>query len=178
MAFPITLADLRAAGGPNPWSYALLVAGVAALIGGILWMNGWYRRHYGAVDRTVKQKRLGAVIAVGGLIAFLVPFEAETFALSSGHALPANLALFTLPLWIVAYWLYLGRAFWHYLVIAGVGFMLGLASIAGIPPATFDWHIREVTLYFGLASLAGGVIDHVILTRSMPSIESSVAVDS
>jgi hypothetical protein len=178
MAFPLTLSDLAAAGGPNPWAYALLLAGCAVLVGGVLWINGWYRRNYGAVVRTRKQNRVGALLAGAGLLAFLVPFEAETFALSSGHTLPANLALFTMALWIVGYWLYLGRTFSHYLVIAGVGFLLGLASIAGVPPATFDWHVREVTLYFGLASLAGGVIDHLILTRSMPSSETSVASDS
>jgi len=190
MTFPLTLADLRAAGGPNPWSYALLLAGCAVLIAGILWINGWYRRNYGAVVRTRKQNRVGAVLAGAGLLAFLIPFEAEIFAMNrgllevppqldaSGHTLPANFMLFTLSLWIIGYWLYLGRAFWHYLVIAGVGFVLGLVSIAGIPPATFDWHIREVTLYFGLASLAGGVIDHLILTRSMPSSGTSVATDA
>ena len=190
MAFPITMADLRAAGGPKPWSYALLLAGCAALIGGMLWMNGWYRRHYGAVVRTRKQKYWGAVIGGAGALAFLVPFEVEIFAVNRGllmvppvldpvgHTLPANFMLFTLSLWIVVYWLYLGRAFWHYLVIAGIGFILGLVSIAGIPPATFDWHLREATLYFGLATVAGGVIDHMILTRSMPSSESSVATDS
>ena len=178
MAFPLTLADLRAAGGPNPWSYALLVAGCAVLVGGIIWINGWYRRHYGAVVRTRKQNRLGAVIGAGGVLAFLLPFEVETFAMNSGHAPPANLALFTVSLWIFVYWLYLGRAFWHYFVIAGIGLMLGLASITGTPPATFDWHVREVTLYFGLASLAGGVIDHLILSRSMRSSETSVATES
>jgi hypothetical protein len=188
MTFPITLADLRAAGGPNPWSYALLIAGFAAMIGGILWMNGWYRRNYGAVVRTRKQSRLGVVIGGAGVLAFLIPFEAEIFAMNRGLlevppqlnqvGLPANFMLFTLSLWIVGYWLYLGREFWHYLVIAGVGFVLGLVSIGGIPPATFDWHIREVTLFLGLASLAGGAIDHLILTRSMPSSGTSVATDA
>jgi hypothetical protein len=72
---------------------------------------------------------LGASKATG---AFLIPFEIETFAMNFGHALPVNLALFTLSLWIIGYWLYLGRWFWHYLVIAGIGFILGLASIAGV----------------------------------------------
>jgi hypothetical protein len=190
MAFPLTLADIVAAGGPKPWSYVLLLAGCAVLVVGILWVNGWYRRHYGAVVRTRKQNRLGAVIGGAGALAFLIPFEAELFAMNRGllevppqlnpvgHTLPANFMLFTLSLWVIAYWLYLGRRFWHYLVIGVIGFTLGLASIAGIPPATFDWHIREVTLYFGLATLAGGVIDHIILTRSMPQLVMSVAADS
>ena len=148
------------------------------MVAGVLWLNAWYRRNYGAVVRTRKQNRLGVVIGGVGVLAFLVPFEMETFALNAGHILPANLALFTVSSWIVLYWLYLGRAFWHYLVIAGIGLMLGLASLAGFPPATFDWHLREITLYLGLASMAGGVIDHLILTRSMPTSEAAVATDS
>src|SRR5690348_9287447 len=105
MSFPLTLADLRAAGGPNPWSYALLLAGIAVLIGGVLWINGWYRRNYGAVVRTRKQTRAGVVVAVAGVLAFMIPFEAEIFAMNRGllevppqlnpasHTLPANFML-------------------------------------------------------------------------------------
>lgn len=125
-----------------------------------------------------------------GVLAFLIPFEAEIFAMNrgmlvvppqldpAGHTLPANFMLLTLSLWIVAYWFYLGRRFWHYLAIGGIGFILGLASIAGIPPATFDWHVREVTLYLALATIAGGIIDHIMLTRSMPQPVMSIAADS
>ena len=190
MAFPLTLADLQAAGGPNPWSYVLLVAGCAAMVAGILWVSAWYRHHYGAVVRTRKQFRLGAVIGSAGVLAFLIPFEAEILAMNrglllvppqldpAGHTLPANFMMLALSLWVLTYWLYLGRRFWHYFVIGGIGFLVGLASVAGIPPATFDWHVREVTLYLGLATVAGGIIDHLILTRSMPSSGTSVASDS
>jgi len=190
IAFPLTPADLRAAGGPTPLPYVLLAAGCAAMVAGILWANAWYRRHYGAVTRTPKQNRLGAIVAGAGLLAFLIPFEAEILALNrgllvvppgldpAGRTLPANFMVFAVSLWIIAYWLYLGRGFWHYLVIAGIGLVLGLVSIAGIPPATFDWHVREITLFFGLATIAGGIIDHMILARSMPSSETSVASGS
>jgi hypothetical protein len=126
-------------------------------------------RHYGQVELTLQQKRMGAVIGGGGALAFLIPFEVDVFTQSYGHVLQVNLMLFTLALWIVGYWLYIGRPFWHYLVISGAGVVLGIVTIAGIPPATFAWHVREATLYFGLATIAGGVIDHVILTRSLRS---------
>lgn len=189
MFFPLTLADLEAAGGPKPWSYALLIAGCAVMVAGVLWVNAWYRRQYGAVVRTRKQSRIGAVLAAAALLAFLIPFEAEIFAVDRGivlvppkldplgHTLPANFMMFTLSLWIIAYWLYLGRRFWHYLLIAAIGFILALISIAGIPPATFDWHVREVTLYFGLATIAGGIVDHMILAKSLPSSAASVDSD-
>jgi len=154
-----------------------LVAGCVVLIAVGLWVNAWYRRHYGEVEGTRRQKRLGAVVGASGALAFLVPFELEVFAQNSGHTLAVNLMLFAMALWIIGYWLYLGPRFRHYLVIAGFGFVLGIAAIAGIPPATFDWHIREVTLYFGLASFAGGVIDHTILTRSLPRSESPVGLE-
>ncbi len=178
MAFPLTLADLRAAGGPQLLSYVLLVLGCAALIAGVLWVNAWYRRHYGEVVRTRAQKRLGVVVAAAGVLAFLVPFEVDAFAQNSGHIPPVNLALFTLALWIIGYWLYLGRPFWHYLLISGVGFIFGIATITGMLSSTFDWHVRETTLYLGLATLVGGVIDHRILTTSLPRPETSVAIDS
>lgn len=38
--------------------------------------------------------------------------------------------------------------------------------------------IFAMNRYTGLASVAGGIIDHAILTRSMPSPETSVAADS
>ena len=190
MSFPLTIADFQAAGGLKPWSYVLLLAGCVVLVIGVLWVNAWYRRHYGAVVRTRKQNRLGVLVGGAGALAFLITFEAEIFAMNrgllmvppqvdpAGHTLPANVMLLTLSLWIIAYWLYLGRQFWHYLLIGGIGFIVGLVSIAGVPPATFDWHVREVTLYLGLASIVGGIIDHTILTRSMPQPVTSVAADS
>jgi hypothetical protein len=170
MSYPLSQADVRAAGaGVLLWGAALLVPGIAVVAVAILWVNAWYRRHYGQVERTRQQKRMGAVIGGGGALAFLIPFEVDVFTQSSGHVLQVNLMLFTLALWIVGYWLYIGRPFWHYLVISGAGVVLGIVTIAGIPPATFAWHVREATLYFGLATIAGGVIDHVILTRSLRS---------
>jgi hypothetical protein len=92
--------------------------------------------------------------------------------------LPVNLMDFTLAGWIIGYWFYLGRSFRHYLVLAGIGLVLGLASIAGFPPASFASHLREATLYMAFASIVGGLIDHRILTRALPRIENRVGVGS
>jgi hypothetical protein len=173
MAFPLTPAELRAAGiGVLLWSLGLLVVGLGVLIVAFRWVSAWYRRHYGQVEQTRRQRRVGRIIGASGTLAYFIPFEIEVVTMTNGHVPAVNLMVFTLALWIVGYWLYLGRSFWHYLVIAGIGFVLGLASIAGIPPAYFVWHIREATLYFALASIAGGVIDHMILTRSLTRSEA------
>jgi hypothetical protein len=176
--FPLSRADLRATGiGTELSEIGVLVVGFAVMLVAIRRVSAWYRRHYGRVERTRRQKRLGAAIGGGGALAFLIPFEIEVIAQTSGQAVPVNFMLFTMALWIIGYWLYIGRPLWHYLLIAGVGFVLGIASIAGIPPSTFASHLREATLYFALATIAGGVIDHMILTRSLPLSESPVGLE-
>ncbi len=179
MVFPLSSADIRAVGiGVALWGLAILAVGFAVMVIAVRRVNAWYRRHYGEVQQTRRQKRLGTVIAAGGALAFLVPFQVDAVAQNGGQALPVNLMLFALATWVIVYWLYLGRPFWHYLLIAGAGFLLGIASIAGVPPSTFAWHLREVTLYLALASIAGGGIDHMILTRSLPRSESPVGLES
>jgi hypothetical protein len=177
MTFPLSAANIRAAGVGALWGAGLLVVGFAAMIVAILPVNAWYRRHYGRVERTRRQKRLGAVVGGGGALAFLIPFDIDVIAQNSGQVVPVNLMLFTMALWIVGYWLYIGRPFWHYLLIAGIGFVLGIASIAGLPPSTFASHLREATLYVALATIAGGVVDHMILTRSLPLSGSPVGLE-
>jgi hypothetical protein len=145
---------------------------------GVWWISAWYRRNYGSVEQTKRQRRLGRFIGGAGALAFLIPFNIDEIAAINGGYLAVNLMDFTLGLWIIGYWLYLGRPFWHYPVIAAIGFALGIASIAGIPPATFAWHIREATLYFALASIVGGVIDHTILTRSLSLSQSRIGLGS
>jgi hypothetical protein len=121
---------------------------------------------------------VGKVIGATGAVAFLVPFEVDIFAMNDGYVVPVNLMVIALALWIVEYWLYIGLSFRHYPVLAVLGFGLGLASIAGIPPNGFAGHLREATLYLGIAMLAGGVIDHVILTRSLSRSKSPVGLES
>ena len=179
MAFPVTSAEIRAAGTvPTLWGAGVLVVGFAVMVVIIRLVSAWYRRRYGYVELTRRQKLLGVVVGGGGLLAFLIPFEIDVIAMHDGRVLPVNLMDFTVALWIIGYWLYLGRPFWHYLVIAAIGFGLGIASIAGVPPVTFAWHLREATLYFALASIAGGVIDHMILTRSLSRSEGPVGLES
>ncbi len=112
------------------------------------------------------------------MLAFLIPFNVDSIANNSGQALPVNLLDFTLALWIVGYWWYIGWSFRHYLVLAGIGFILGFASIAGIPPATFAWHLREATLYFAVACIASGLIDHRILTSALQDPEERIGLES
>jgi hypothetical protein len=156
---------------------AVTVSFALAMVG-VWWVSGWYRRNYGSVQQTKRQRRLGSVIGGTGALAFLIPFNIDQIAAIHGGYVAVNLMDFTLALWIVGYWLYLGRPRWHYPIIAGIGFALGLASIAGIPPATFAWHLREATLYFALASIVGGVIDHMILTSSLSRSRSRIGLES
>jgi hypothetical protein len=179
MTFPLSAADFRTAGiSAVLWELGLLVVGAALTAVAVLWVTAWYRRQYGEVEQTRRQRRFGRIVGGGGALAFVLPFEIETIAMNGGHSVPVNLMDFTVALWILAYWLYIGRPFWHYLVLAAIGCGLGIASLAGIPPATFAWHLREATLYVALASIVGGVIDHMLLTRSLSRPERPVGLES
>lgn len=179
MLFPLTPLDARAMNVSTLlWTLLAVVCGFALAMVGVRWATLWYRREYGSVQRTASQRRLGGLIGGSGALAFLVPFNIESIATTGGHPLQVNLMAITLALWIVAYWFYIGRSFRHYLVLAGVGFVLGLVSIAGIPPANFVWHAREAILYFAVATMIGGYIDHRILISALSPAEKRVGVDS
>jgi hypothetical protein len=179
MTAPLSRDGIRAANmGLLLGSLAVVIFCFGLAMAGVWRISVWYRTHYGRVEQTTRQRRLGRVIGATGVLAFLVPFNVDSIAANTGQGLPVNLMLFTLSLWIVGYWLYLGRPFWHYPVMACIGLALGLVSIAGIPPNTFAWHVREATLYFALATIIGGLIDHMILTRSLAQPESTVGLES
>src|ERR1700694_170060 len=75
LVLPMSRPDARAAGvGVLLWVAGVLVVGFAVVIVAIRWVNAWYRRHYGQVGFTRRQKLLGSVIGGGGALAFLVPF--------------------------------------------------------------------------------------------------------
>jgi hypothetical protein len=179
MVAPLNAADMKAAGiGRVLLGLGVVIVGFAIAIGAVAWISAWYRRNYGSVEQTARQRRLGKVMGGVGVLAFVIPFNVETIAMNAGQSVPVNFMDFTVALWIVGYWFYLGRSFRHYLVLAGVGFVLGLASVVGIPPASFAWHLREATLYFALATIVGGAIDHRILTSALPRIETRIGVGS
>ncbi|HEV3102364.1 MAG TPA: hypothetical protein VG426_08475 [Candidatus Dormibacteraeota bacterium] len=179
MVAPLTLSDFRAAGiGRALWGIGAVAVGFGLVVAAVAWISGWYRRNYGSVEQTARQRRMGRFLGAAGALAFLVPFNLDSIAMNSGNTLPVNLMDFTLALWIVGYWFYLGRSFRHYLVLAGVGLVLGLASIAGLPPASFAWHLREATLYFAVATIVGGLIDHRILTNALPRVDTEVSLGS
>lgn len=131
-------------------------------------ISDWYRRKFGAVEPTRFQRWMGGVLGGTGALAFLLPLNFEqSLWLVSNQSWPFNVALFTIALWIVGYWWYLGRRPGHYLVLAGVGVGLGLLSLFGLPPATWPWHLREAALYLGAASIAAGLLDHRTLTKGL-----------
>jgi hypothetical protein len=179
MVAPLNRADMKAAGiGRVLLFLGALIVGFAIALGAVAWISAWYRRNYGSVEQTARQRRVGMLIGGVGVLAFVVPFNVETIAMNAGQTVPVNFMDFTVALWIICYWFYLGRSFRHYLVLAAVGFALGLASIVGIPPATFAWHLREATLYFAAATIVAGLIDHKILTSALPRLENRVGVGS
>lgn len=176
---PLTPAEIRSAGpGRTLLGLAVLLAWCAVVAAAVVRIDAWYRRHFGVVEQTRRQRRVAYLVAAGGVLAFIVPFQIETAALNAGHSVPVNLFLFTFAAWIVGYWLYIGRELRHYLLFAALALIFGAVSIAGLPPATFAWHLREVTLYFALVSIAGGLIDHAILTRWLSGPKEPVGDDS
>lgn len=179
MVFPLSRDDLRAHGiGLTMWGLAVLLAGCAVLVVVVLRVNAWYRRHFGVVEQSKRQRNLGRLVGGGGVVAILIPFEIESLAMNVGQAVPVNLLCFGIGASLIAYWLYLGREFRHYLVFAAVGFVLSVVSIAGIPPANFIWHLREAILYLALITIAGGYIDHRVLMRSLSQTEGPLGLGS
>jgi hypothetical protein len=176
--FPLTSRQIYANLGLTLWGLGLVLVGAAVIAVVVIRINTWYREHFGVVERTSRGRRLGTLVATAGVIAWLVPFEAEILAMNSGHALGVNLLDFTMGAWILAYWLYLGRSFRHYVWLAAAGFGLGALSIAGIPPSGFVSDLREATLYFAFATIVGGLIDHRILARTLPGQQSQVDIGS
>jgi hypothetical protein len=171
MLFPVRMQDVRTQAEFEVYVVGagiLAIALVTLVVGGRA-VSRWYDREYGHVSHTRRQRRLMAVIAGLGLVGFLVPFEIEIVAMNAGTALPFNVMLAGLSMWIVGYWLYLGRQFPHYLVIASCGFALSVVSMAGLPPNGFVWHLREAVLFMAVASIGGGLIDHRILARALGS---------
>lgn len=178
LLMPLSLQDMRATGpAPAEWGAVALVIDFAAMLIAIKLVSRWYDRRYGRVRQTPHQRRLDRVVGGVGAVSFLVPFELEILAMNAGWRLPFNLILAVISVAIVGYWLYLGRAFAHYLAIACFGLVLTVLSAAGIPPNTFASHVREAVMFFALASIAGGVLDHLILARALGS-RSHVDVDT
>lgn len=173
---PLTLDEIRTRGvAPAEWGTGLLVVDLIAMVVAVKAVSMWYDRRYGRVALTLHQRRLTAWVGGLGAASFLVPFEIEIIAVR--WTLPVNVILIGLSCGILAYWLYLGRAFVHYLVLAGCGFALTTLSIAGVPPNGFASHLRVGILFFALATIAGGLIDHRILARSLAP-RREVDVDS
>lgn len=177
---PLSREELRT------WPTGQLVSILVVLVGGFALafvatklISDWYVRRFGTVERTRHQRRLGALIAAGGGLFFVEPMIVEQRTwVDSGQTMPLNVVLFTMAIWIFVYWWYLGRSVPHYLVLAGIGLALGLASMAGLPPNTWPWHLREATLYLAAAATIGGLLDHRILSRSLSRKEDRVGKES
>lgn len=179
MILPLSLAEARARGGLGEleWAAVALAVDLIAMVVSIKALGAWYERRFGRVDMTRRQRRLTGLVGGLGAVSFLAPFEVEIVANNAGWTLPINVILVGLSIGIVAYWLYLGRAFVHYLVIAGFGFGLVALSIAGVPPNGFGAHVREAILFAAVASILAGLVDHRILLSALGA-RKPVGVDS
>ena len=150
------------AGLPSLFGLAVFVLGLGLVVVAVVGVTRWYDRSYGRAAPTRAQWWRGAMAGFVGLLAFLIAFQVE-----EGAHISLNLMLTVLSAWVAGYWLYIGRPMIHYLVFAAAGLALSGISVAGLPPATFVWHLREATLFFAIASIVGGLIDHRILARAL-----------
>jgi hypothetical protein len=142
-------------------------------------ISAWYERRFGTVEPTRHQRLVGSLIAAGGSLLFVLPLSVEQrMWVSSGQALPVNLALLGMALLFIGYWWYLGRLFQYYLAIAGIAIVLVAASLAGLPPATWPWHFRELTLFTAVACIIGGLLDHRTLSKSLSQLRDRVGKES
>jgi hypothetical protein len=177
-AFPLNRDGVRAHLSILLWLLAGVVVAFALAILICTRISAWYRRQYGSVEPTAHQRRMAGLI--GGFATLLIALPLNVEGALRGYfdeGWPVNISLLALSLGIVAYWWYLGRYARHYLVLAGVGLALGLASIAGLPPPTWAWHLRETTIYFALASIIAGLLDHRMLSRNLSEPRNEIAVN-
>jgi hypothetical protein len=170
-------------GAPSTGQLVLvLVVFVVSLLPAILafrLISAWYERRFGRVEPTRHQRLVSGLMAGGGVLLFVLPLSIEQrMWVSSGQSLPVNLALLGLALMIIGYWWYLGHSFHYYLAIAGIAILLGAASLVGLPPATWPWHFRELTLYIAVICIVGGLLDHRTLSRSLTQLGDSVGKES
>lgn len=178
--FPSTLEHPRLSGAGyalNLWGLGLLLSLLVVIVLSARAVSGWYDRNYGHVTYTRRQRRAAMLIGGLGVGVFLVSFEVETSAFNAHSTLPINVIGLSLSCWTAGYWFYMGGRHHHYLAISCIGFIVTLASVAGLPPNGFLWHLRVATAFFGAASIAGGLIDHRILTHALGS-SNSVGVDT
>ena len=148
---------------------AILVSGfvVAVLLS---WsIRARYRRSFGTVAPRPGHRTWVVLVTVPLAFAVAYPLKADLEAwLATGRTLPLNLSDLALAGLLVLYWWYTSRTLHHYLVLAGLAFLLGLASLVGLTPATLAWHLRELLLLIATACIVGGILDHRALTRTMP----------
>jgi hypothetical protein len=129
-----------------------------------------YERDFGSVELGPRRRWWFFLIGSIGPFILLYPINYDKdLWLATGKAMPVNVADFVLAAGLLIYWWYMGRSLHHYLVLAGIGIALGLASALGLTPATWLWHVREMLLYFGVATIVGGVLDHLVLARTLPA---------
>lgn len=180
MLLPLSPEEMRAPSSRQLVSLlAVFIVSLLPAVVAFRLISTWYERRFGRVEPTRHQRWVAGLIAGGGVLLFVLPLSVEqTMWVSSGQALPVNLALLGMALLFIVYWWYLGRSIRHYLVIAGIGIVLGLASLSGLPPATWPWHLREMTLYAAAAGIIGGLLDHRILSGSLSQLGDRVGKES
>jgi len=140
---------------------------------------GWYGKRFGNVEPTSHQRRVSSLVGVGAALLTVLPLSLGQSSWEVyNQPWLVNVVMFTMALWLVSFWWYLGRSLSHYLALAAIALALGLASIGGLPLDTWPWHLREATLFLAVAFITCGLLDHRRLTRSLLSPGDPVGQES
>ena len=171
---PLGLWFVAAGAGDAGWWPWFFKTGrpVSHLLGlGLAWFLSWligryYKYNYGQVQPSPQTQRKGRLVTIVGLPALLI-----ALAVDWSMKLPVSLvALLITAYFLTAYLCSSGRFRKHYVVIALLFAGLGLMPLLlRVPLSDRIWGPGGVmfTLLLGLGLIAGGILDHLLLVRTL-----------
>lgn len=140
---------------------------VATVLGWIV--GGWYERRYGKVRRSPPGRRAVALLVVG-----TVAFWAA-YTLDATLRPPVYLPCLVIGATGTVFWWPERRFRAHYLLAATAFVVVGLLPLFGVLPRGFASEPDLLLALAGLSAVAVGVLDHLLLTKTMKALPEEEA---
>lgn len=151
---------------------SLLLVLLVVLVPVKLLVDRYYRRVFGRVSRSLKDRRREAVISVLFGLLGLAAFAADTTEVLPFSAVGI---LFALAFGWEYFWAnrtYAEKYRTHYLAFAAITALISLLPLLGLgalwDTLGFSSPIFGVMTIIGLLMIAAGLLDHIFLVRSLP----------
>lgn len=165
---PETPEALRGA-DPTP----ILLAGTAvtvlfaAAIVTMIFARAYYRRRFGPMKPTTRMRVLGGLLGALGGGGFSLSLNLNVILGDPNRPLPVNAPVLVIAALFAIWWALTARVLTHYLALALLGLIIGLAPLLGIGVGNRWAYLREATLYIALITGVGGYLDHRMLTQTL-----------